>query len=175
MSRSEAAALGRAKAAVARRAATEHRRAAIATRTAPTGYRIGQWVRTNTPRCRPFHDRVGVVVTNNLGEVGVGFGADWSIQLPGVDAWFVPSELGRIRWRNGWSREKADAFLAISRSAFARRGWIEGEPDSPDQLQGHVDAFIGGVEAHCSCDCGCEETAAHEDGTCSICWQDGEA
>jgi hypothetical protein len=38
-----------------------------------------------------------VVVTNNLGEVGVSFGTDWSIRLPDVDAWFLPSELEHIR------------------------------------------------------------------------------
>lgn len=79
-----------------RRARTAERRAVIATRTAPTGYRIGTWVRTHT-RSRAFDNRIGVVVTNNLGEVGVGFGFDWAIQLPGVDAWFLPSELERVR------------------------------------------------------------------------------
>lgn len=80
-----------------RRAKTAERRAVIATRAAPTGYRIGTWVRTHTPRCRPFDNRIGIVVTNNLGEVGVGFGFDWAIQLPSVDAWFLPTELERVR------------------------------------------------------------------------------
>lgn len=84
------------KAGATRRAANAGRLTALADRKAPTGYRIGTWVRTHT-RSRPFDNRIGVVVTNNLGEVGVGFGFDWAIQLPGVDAWFLPSELERVR------------------------------------------------------------------------------
>ena len=80
-----------------RRVATAERMATIAARTAPTGYRIGTWVRTNTPRSRRFHNRIGVVVTNNLGEVGVGFGTDWAVKLPDLEAWFLPTELERVR------------------------------------------------------------------------------
>lgn len=86
----------------ARRAATAARRAVIADRTKPTGYRIGTWVRTNT-RSRAFDNRIGVVVTNNLGEVGLGFGTEWSIQLPQVDAWFLPTELTKLRAQGGHS------------------------------------------------------------------------
>ena len=84
------------KAGATRRAANAGRLTALADRKAPTGYRIGTWVRTHT-RSRPFDNRIGVVVTNNLGEVGVGFGFDWAIQLPSVDAWFLPTELERVR------------------------------------------------------------------------------
>jgi len=87
----------RAANAPARKAATAARKATLATRNGPTGYRVGWWVRTNTPRSPRFHNRTGVVVTNNLGEVGIGFGTDWSIRLPDADAWFLPTELERIR------------------------------------------------------------------------------
>lgn len=84
-----------------RRATTAARRAVIADRTKPTGYRIGTWVRTNCPKSPRFHNLAGVVVTNNLGEVGLGFGTEWSIQLPSVDAWFLPTELTKIRPASG--------------------------------------------------------------------------
>lgn len=44
---------------------------------------------------------------------------------------------------SGKTREQAEALLSIARSAFARRGWIDGEPDTQEQLSGHVDRFIG--------------------------------
>jgi hypothetical protein len=41
----------------------------------------------------------------------------------------------------GKTREQAVAFLSIMRSAFARRGWIEGEPDTADKTSANVDLF----------------------------------
>ena len=61
-----------------------------------TGFRIGDNVRTNTPRSPRFHDRSGVVVTTNLGEVGVSFNAN-----DATDAWFLPTELSKIRPAQG--------------------------------------------------------------------------
>lgn len=85
---------GRAAKAEARKAVTAARRAVIASRTGPTGFSVGQWVRTRVPRSPRFHNRLGVVASNNLGEVGVGFGGpDWVIKLPDVEAWFLPGEL----------------------------------------------------------------------------------
>lgn len=96
--RIEAAMAGRARAAVVRKAATADRLAAIATRSGPTGFRVGWKVRTNTPRSHRFHDRLGVVVTNNLGEVGVAFPGDKAEKDPTqVDAWFLPRELEHIK------------------------------------------------------------------------------
>ena len=50
-----------------------------------TGFRIGQEVRINTPKSPRHHGRVGTVEATNLGEVGV------------LGAWFLPSELERVR------------------------------------------------------------------------------
>ena len=67
-------------------------------RSRATGFRIGDQVTTNTPRSPRFHKRTGVVVTTNLGEVGVAFpGADRKTDPNQVDAWFVPTELERVR------------------------------------------------------------------------------
>lgn len=44
----------------------------------------------------------------------------------------------------GDTREQAEAFLDIVGSAFARRGWIEGEPLSPDEIGERLDIFLGG-------------------------------
>lgn len=61
-----------------------------------TEFRIGDQVRTNTPRSARFHNRTGTVVTTNLGEVGVSFNAN-----DGTDAWFLPTEITKIRAQGG--------------------------------------------------------------------------
>ncbi len=50
---------------------------------------------------------------------------------------------GIMRSGRGKTREQAIAFLDILGSAFRRRGEIEGEPLSQDQLAERLDTFIG--------------------------------
>lgn len=42
----------------------------------------------------------------------------------------------------GKTREQAEAFLEIVGSAFARRGWIEGEPLLPDAIGERLETFL---------------------------------
>jgi hypothetical protein len=42
----------------------------------------------------------------------------------------------------GKTREQAEAFLDILGSAFARRGWVEGEPLGPDAIAERLDTFV---------------------------------
>jgi hypothetical protein len=56
-----------------------------------TGFRVGDQVRTNTPRSPRYHERTGRVVATNLGEVGVAFNA-----RERADAWFLPAELTQV-------------------------------------------------------------------------------
>ena len=87
----------------ARKAATAARLAGIAARKV-TGFRVGDKVRTNTPRSPRFHQREGTVLANHLGEVGVTFVVATPIrttELDKVDAWFLPAELSKIRPAQG--------------------------------------------------------------------------
>lgn len=42
----------------------------------------------------------------------------------------------------GKTREQAEAFLDILGSAFARRGWVEGEPLQPEAVAERLDTFL---------------------------------
>jgi NADH:ubiquinone oxidoreductase subunit E len=42
----------------------------------------------------------------------------------------------------GKTREQAEAFLDIARSAFQRRGWVDGEPLRQDEIAERLDTFI---------------------------------
>lgn len=66
----------------------------IARRRAATGFRVGDRVRTTTPKTPRFHAREGKVTGINLGEVGVSFTGGAA-----VDAWFKPAELDRVSVR----------------------------------------------------------------------------
>lgn len=66
----------------------EKRAATNARHRAATGFRVGDRVRTNTPRSGRYHNRIGTVIATNLGEVGLSFTASDSIT-----AWFLPREL----------------------------------------------------------------------------------
>jgi hypothetical protein len=84
------------RAAAARKAAMDRKRAIRAAETPPTrrdtGYRPGDRVHTNCPKSPRFHDRDGTVITSSLGEVGVSF----TKQTDASEAWFLPSELTRV-------------------------------------------------------------------------------
>ena len=43
----------------------------------------------------------------------------------------------------GKTQDQADAFLAILGSSFARRGWVEGEPLSQDEIAANLNVFLG--------------------------------
>lgn len=45
--------------------------------------------------------------------------------------------------RTGKTREQAEAFLDLARSAFARRGWVESEPLDQDAIGERLDTFLG--------------------------------
>ncbi|MGW4488414.1 hypothetical protein ACWEOE_31785 [Amycolatopsis sp. NPDC004368] len=45
--------------------------------------------------------------------------------------------------RTGKTREQAVAFLDLARSAFARRGWAEGESLNQDQIGERLATFMG--------------------------------
>lgn len=45
--------------------------------------------------------------------------------------------------KTGDTEEQAEAFIDIVGSAFARRGWIEGEPLSPEELEYKLKVFLG--------------------------------
>lgn len=45
----------------------------------------------------------------------------------------------------GKTREQAIAFLDVLGSGLRRRGWIEGEPMSQDEIAERVDTFMGKV------------------------------
>lgn len=42
---------------------------------------------------------------------------------------------------SGKTREQAEAFLNLVGSAFARRGWVEGEPLDPEGITANAEAF----------------------------------
>jgi hypothetical protein len=50
----------------------------------------------------------------------------------------------------GKTREQADAFLDLARSAFARRRWIEGEPLSDSEIGERFSTFMGGMDGDAS-------------------------
>jgi hypothetical protein len=43
----------------------------------------------------------------------------------------------------GKTPEQAEAFLAILGSAWARRGWADGEPMGDDEAQAALEVFLG--------------------------------
>lgn len=43
----------------------------------------------------------------------------------------------------GKTREQAEAFIELMRSAFARRGWVEGEPLTQDEIGEQLGTFMG--------------------------------
>ncbi|MGN6653824.1 MAG: hypothetical protein ACTHJ9_00615 [Rhodanobacter sp.] len=45
--------------------------------------------------------------------------------------------------RTGKTREQAEAFMAVLGSAFARRGWAEGEPLSEEVVEEKFGVFLG--------------------------------
>ena len=45
--------------------------------------------------------------------------------------------------KTGKTREQAEAFLDILGSALRRRGWIDGEPLTQDEIGSKLDTFIG--------------------------------
>lgn len=45
--------------------------------------------------------------------------------------------------KTGKTPEQADAFLNILGSAFARRGWVDGQPLSPDEIERNLNTFVG--------------------------------
>jgi hypothetical protein len=44
--------------------------------------------------------------------------------------------------KTGKSAEQAEAFLDLLGSAFARRGWLDGEPLSQERIAERVDTFL---------------------------------
>lgn len=42
----------------------------------------------------------------------------------------------------GKTEEQANAFLDLLRSGFARRGWIEGEPLLPEEIEERFNTFV---------------------------------
>lgn len=52
-------------------------------------------------------------------------------------------EFIRAQIAAGKTREQAEAFLDLVRSAFARRGWAPGEPLDDEQRAAAVDALLG--------------------------------
>lgn len=46
----------------------------------------------------------------------------------------------------GKTAEQAEAFLDILGSAFRRRGWVEGEPLTEDEIGARLDTFIGDAQ-----------------------------
>ncbi|WP_409186462.1 hypothetical protein F9C11_20425 [Amycolatopsis sp. VS8301801F10] len=55
--------------------------------------------------------------------------------------------LAAISDGTGKSREQAEAFLDLARSAFARRGWVPGEPLNDEQLGERLDTFLGASDS----------------------------
>lgn len=45
----------------------------------------------------------------------------------------------------GKSREQAEAYLALVKSAFSRRGWVDGTPMSPERIEVNLATFLGDV------------------------------
>jgi hypothetical protein len=43
----------------------------------------------------------------------------------------------------GKTREQAEAFIDLMGSAFRRRGWVEGEPLTQEQIGERLDTFLG--------------------------------
>lgn len=43
----------------------------------------------------------------------------------------------------GKTREQAEAYLDILGSAFARRGWVDGEPLAAEQVEQRLNTFLG--------------------------------
>jgi len=43
----------------------------------------------------------------------------------------------------GKTTEQAQAFLDLLGSAFARRGWVEGEPLLPEEIEERFNTFMG--------------------------------
>ncbi len=45
--------------------------------------------------------------------------------------------------KTGKTPEQAEAFLDLVGSAFRRRGWVDGEPMTQDQIGERLDVFLG--------------------------------
>lgn len=47
----------------------------------------------------------------------------------------------------GKTRDQAEAFLAIMGSGFRRRGWVEGQPLSDEEISDSLRVFVGNEDA----------------------------